>query len=62
MLARAATHRLRVARLETGFDLDTVGDLAWLAAARERGDALPCPRTLAFLDDHALWQHVRRGR
>jgi len=60
MLACAAEHALRVKRLDPGFDLDTVGDLAWLAAARARGEGLPCPRTLAFLDQHALWQHVHQ--
>lgn len=59
MLAHAVRRGLRTERLAAGFDLDTVGDLAWLAAARERGDALPCPRTLAFLDEHGLWRHVR---
>lgn len=61
MLALAAERRLRVARLEPSFDLDTVGDLVWLAQARARGDALPCPRTLAFLDQMGLWRHVRAG-
>jgi rSAM/selenodomain-associated transferase 1 len=62
MLAEAARHGLRTERLEAGFDLDTAGDFAWLAAARARGDALPCPRTLAFLDEHGLWRHVAEGR
>ncbi len=48
--------------LPTGFDLDTVGDLAWLAAARKRGDSLPCPRTLAYLDEAGLWRFVPEAR
>jgi rSAM/selenodomain-associated transferase 1 len=60
MLQRATDRGLRVDRLEPGFDLDTAQDLAWLATARLRGDSLPCPRTLAFLDENALWRHVRR--
>ena len=59
MLQRATARGLRVERLEPGFDLDTAGDLAWLATARTRGDALPCPRTLAFLDENGLWRHAR---
>jgi len=59
MLQRATDRGLRVERLEPGFDLDTASDLAWLAAARTRGDALPCPRTLAFLDENGLWRHAR---
>lgn len=58
LLSRAARVPLRTLRLADGFDLDTVGDLAFLAAARARGDTLPCPRTLAFLDEHALWGHT----
>lgn len=59
MLQRATDRGLRVERLEPGFDLDTAGDLVWLASARMRGDALPCPRTLAFLDENGLWRHAR---
>ena len=59
MLAHAARGGLRTLRLAAGFDLDTVGDLAWLAAARARGDTLPCPRTLEFLDQSGLWRHVQ---
>jgi rSAM/selenodomain-associated transferase 1 len=59
MLARAARRGLRTLCLAPGFDLDTVGDLAWLAAARARGDTLPCPRTLEFLDQSDLWRHVQ---
>lgn len=59
MLQRARDRGLRVERLEPGFDLDTASDLAWLASARMRGDALPCPRTLTFLDENSLWRHAR---
>ena len=54
-LARAAALGLRARTLASHFDLDTAADLAWLAAARLRGEATDCPRTLAFLDDHGLW-------
>ena len=50
---------LRVQHLESGFDLDTVADLSWLARARARGDTLPCPRTLGYLDAHDLWRWTR---
>lgn len=55
-LCRNADARgLRVKRLAPGFDLDTVGDFARLREARDRGDTQSCPRTLAYLDAHALW-------
>jgi rSAM/selenodomain-associated transferase 1 len=54
-LARAASLGLRVRTLASGFDLDTAADLTWLAAARSRGDARECPRTLALLDELQLW-------
>jgi hypothetical protein len=54
-LARAAERGLSHALLPAGFDLDTAEDLALLAAARSRGDAADCPRTLAWLDRHGLW-------
>jgi hypothetical protein len=50
-LARAAALGLRVCTLAAHFDLDTAADLAWLAAARERGETAECPRTLALLDE-----------
>jgi rSAM/selenodomain-associated transferase 1 len=58
-LARARSLGLRAHRLEDGFDLDEVEDLRWLAEARARERTLPCPRTLAYLDEHDLWQHAR---
>jgi len=38
--------------LPAGFDVDSAADLALLAAARERGLARHCARTLAWLDRH----------
>ena len=46
---------LRVELLEPGFDLNTIADLRWLREARDRGEVLPCPRTLAFLDEREFW-------
>jgi rSAM/selenodomain-associated transferase 1 len=46
---------LRTELLEPGFDLNTIADLRWLREAREQGEILPCPRTLAFLDERNLW-------
>jgi rSAM/selenodomain-associated transferase 1 len=54
-LARARAGGLTHTALPAGFDLDTAADLALLAEARRRGAAGACPRTLAFLDRHALW-------
>jgi glycosyltransferase A (GT-A) superfamily protein (DUF2064 family) len=54
-IARAAARGLRVRTLPAHFDLDTAADLAWLAAARSRGEAVECPRTLALLDAQHLW-------
>jgi hypothetical protein len=54
-LARARSSRLTHTLLPAGFDLDTAGDLVRLAEARRQGAAGACPRTLAFLDRHALW-------
>ena len=41
--------------LEPCFDLDTAEDLARLAECRARGGALPCRRTLAWLDRYRSW-------
>ena len=54
-VANAEALGLRVELLEPGFDLNTVGDLRWLREARDRGEILPCRRTLAFLDQRGLW-------
>jgi len=56
-LASASRLGLRARVLAGGFDLDTAADLRWLAEARRSGTP-PCPRTLSFLDEHALWRHV----
>jgi glycosyltransferase A (GT-A) superfamily protein (DUF2064 family) len=55
-LERAESLGLRVHLLEPGFDLDQIQDLRWLAEARAGGRALPCPRTLAYLDERDLWR------
>lgn len=54
-LARARGLGMRVHLLAPGFDVDTAADLQWLAQALQAGKARACPRTLAFLDENALW-------
>jgi rSAM/selenodomain-associated transferase 1 len=54
-LEGAARQGLRVRLLESCFDIDTVQDLCWLAAVRERPEASRCARTLAYLDAEHLW-------
>jgi rSAM/selenodomain-associated transferase 1 len=54
-LACARRLGLRSELLEAGFDVDTAADLAHLSEARDADPALPCPRTLAFLDSQKLW-------
>jgi len=61
LLQHAARRNLRAERLAAGFDVDTIGDLAALSAARSERPSISCPRTLAFLDDHELWRHVPGG-
>lgn len=56
-LASASRQGLRTRVLAGGFDLDTAADLHWLAEARRCGSP-PCPRTLSFLDDRALWRYA----
>ena len=60
-LANAASLGLRTEVLDPGFDLDTIDDLRWLAAARARGDAGMCAKTLAYLDEQNLWRHAPDG-
>jgi rSAM/selenodomain-associated transferase 1 len=60
-LARAESLGLRAHLLDAGFDLDRIEDLRWLAEARAREPVLPCPRTLAYLDERDLWRR-RRSR
>jgi hypothetical protein len=60
-LARARLSGLAHTVLPAGFDLDTAADLAFLVEARHRGAARECPRTLAFLDRHALWPDAQRS-
>ena len=58
-LANAARAGLRSKTLSPRFDLDTVEDLAWLAAAVDSGQAHSCPRTLEYADAQDLWKLVR---
>jgi len=60
-LANAAQAGLRTQVAEASFDIDTVADLALLAAARRDGAAALCPRTLAYLDHHGLWPNGLRA-
>lgn len=54
--ARARRHGLRTRLLDPAFDLDSAEDLRLLAGARERGQSLTCPRTLAWLDANGVWE------
>ena len=54
-LANARRLGLNSRVLSPRFDLDTAADLAHLAQARRDGSASGCRRTLAYLDDEALW-------
>jgi hypothetical protein len=60
-LARARALGLRAELVAPGFDVDTAADLALLARARREGRAGGCPRTLGWLDRHALWCEVPAG-
>lgn len=55
-LAAASERGLGVRLLEPSFDLDAIGDLRALAAARAAGVADACPRTLAWLDAADAWR------
>ena len=55
-LARAAEAGLTITTTNGSFDLDTVWDLARLHAVRESIPPTRCARTLAFADQHGLWQ------
>jgi len=46
---------LRTRVLSPRFDLDTAEDLVHLAGARSEDRTGGCRRTLAYLDEHALW-------
>jgi glycosyltransferase A (GT-A) superfamily protein (DUF2064 family) len=57
-LAHARAAGLRAWLGAPGGDIDTAEDLRWLARTRAREPDLCarlCPRTLAFLDERALW-------
>lgn len=60
-LANARELGLRACLRRDSFDLDTVGDLRWLAAAREQGAAALCPNTLAYLDRNDLWRFTEKS-
>lgn len=49
--AQAARLGLRSCTITPGFDIDRAEDLRWLAEARHGNATLPCPRTLAFVDE-----------
>jgi len=55
-LQQADRAGLRSVILESGFDIDRIDDLRWLAEAREEGRAACCPRSLQYLDAHAIWK------
>ncbi len=54
-LTNAERLGLRTCVTEAGFDIDSAPDLCRLAAVRRVGITALCPRTLAYLDDNALW-------
>lgn len=54
-LSRARARGLAVHQLAPGFDLDSMEDLAALAALRREGQAGGCLRTLAYLDALGVW-------
>ena len=58
-VANAIARDLKTHRLPASFDLDTVGDLRFLATARRAGNALLCRRTLAWLDENQIWEPVQ---
>jgi rSAM/selenodomain-associated transferase 1 len=55
-IANAEAFALKTHRLPASFDLDTIGDLRFLAKARQDGDARWCQRSLAWLDEHRIWE------
>jgi rSAM/selenodomain-associated transferase 1 len=59
-LAAARRLGLRAHVQAPHFDIDRIEDLRLLAAVRVSGRAIPCPRTLAYLDARALWPAKRR--
>jgi rSAM/selenodomain-associated transferase 1 len=60
-VANARRRGLRTQVAAPSFDIDTAADLRHLAAARVTGLAEICPRTVAFLDEHALWPSATPG-
>jgi glycosyltransferase A (GT-A) superfamily protein (DUF2064 family) len=61
-LARAERLQLRVQQLSPGFDIDCYDDLRRLAGARLNNVAIPCERTLAFLDAGRFWPAGKPSR
>ncbi len=57
--ARAEAAGLRTALLEPSCDVDCVEDLGYLARWRGAPSESPCPATLAFVEQHALWPGAR---
>jgi rSAM/selenodomain-associated transferase 1 len=57
-LANAERAALKSHVLAPRFDLDSIGDLRWLAEARRDADPATCPRTLTFLDEYDIWRLV----
>ena len=55
-VANALARNLKTHRLPASFDLDTLGDLRFLASARQSGDAERCRRSLAWLDENEIWK------
>ena len=55
VVARAGRLDLRIDLLAPGFDIDRFEDLRWLAERRLERPGIPCPRTLALLDEQRLW-------
>ncbi len=58
-IERAEAAGLRWELIEESFDIDRAEDIARLEPWRERGREAPCPATLAFVDQHALWPGAR---
>lgn len=62
LLDLVTRRNLRAELLAAASDVDTVDDLARLAATRATLPPCLCPRTLAFLDEHDLWPRAPRER
>lgn len=58
-LAHAKAAELESLLLEPSYDIDRASDLESLSQWRARPADSPCPATLAFLEQHALWPGAR---